>query len=58
MLSMNLASGMTLTQTLVGQGTSMGMHECQSRFFENIVDAAMHSGNRFMEKWRRCLEAR
>jgi carboxypeptidase Taq len=26
-----------LTQTLVGQGTSMGMHECQSRFFENIV---------------------
>lgn len=23
-----------LTQTLVGQGTSMGMHECQSRFFE------------------------
>ena len=26
-----------LTQTLVGQGTSMGMHECQSRFFENIL---------------------
>lgn len=26
-----------LTQTLVGQGTSMGMHECQSRFFENII---------------------
>ena len=47
-----------LTQTLVGQGTSMGMHECQSRFFEISWDAAMHSGNRFMEKWRRCLEAR
>ena len=26
-----------LTQTLVGQGTSMGMHESQSRFFENIM---------------------
>ena len=26
-----------LTQTLVGQGASMGMHESQSRFFENIV---------------------
>ena len=26
-----------LTQTLVGQGASMGMHECQSRFFENII---------------------
>lgn len=26
-----------LTQTLVGAGTSMGMHECQSRFFENII---------------------
>ena len=26
-----------LTQTPVGQGTSMGMHECQSRFFENIL---------------------
>lgn len=26
-----------LTQTPVGQGTSMGMHECQSRFFENII---------------------
>lgn len=26
-----------LTQTMVGTGTSMGMHESQSRFFENIV---------------------
>ena len=26
-----------LTQTLVGAGTSMGMHESQSRFFENII---------------------
>lgn len=26
-----------LTQTLLGQGTSMGMHESQSRFFENIM---------------------
>lgn len=26
-----------LTQTLVGTGTSMGMHESQSRFFENII---------------------
>lgn len=26
-----------LTQTPVGQGTSMGMHECQSRFFENMI---------------------
>lgn len=26
-----------LTQTPLGQGTSMGMHECQSRFFENIL---------------------
>lgn len=26
-----------LTQTLVGQGASMGMHESQSRFFENII---------------------
>lgn len=27
----------SLTQTLVGQGASMGMHESQSRFMENIV---------------------
>ncbi len=26
-----------LTQTLVGEGASMGMHESQSRFFENII---------------------
>ncbi|WP_124066812.1 carboxypeptidase M32 [Clostridium sp. E02] len=26
-----------ITQTPVGQGTSMGMHESQSRFFENIM---------------------
>ena len=26
-----------LTQTVVGQGASMGMHESQSRFFENII---------------------
>jgi len=26
-----------LTQTFVGQGASMGMHESQSRFFENII---------------------
>lgn len=26
-----------LTQTMVGQGSSMGMHESQSRFFENII---------------------
>ena len=26
-----------LTQTLVGQGASTGMHECQPRFFENII---------------------
>ncbi len=26
-----------LTQTMAGQGASMGMHESQSRFFENIV---------------------
>ncbi len=26
-----------LTQTLVGEGASMGMHESQSRFFENIL---------------------
>ena len=26
-----------ITQTLVGTGTSMGMHESQSRFYENIV---------------------
>lgn len=26
-----------LTQTLVGQGASMGMHESQSRFFENML---------------------
>ena len=29
--------GDSLTQTLVGVGTSMGMHESQSRFFENII---------------------
>ena len=29
--------GDELTQTLVGQGTSMGMHESQSRFYENII---------------------
>lgn len=26
-----------LTQTPLGEGASMGMHECQSRFFENII---------------------
>ncbi|MDO5418080.1 MAG: carboxypeptidase M32 [Lachnospiraceae bacterium] len=26
-----------LTQTMVGEGASMGMHESQSRFFENII---------------------
>lgn len=26
-----------LTQTMAGQGASMGMHESQSRFFENII---------------------
>lgn len=26
-----------LTQTILGEGTSMGMHESQSRFFENIL---------------------
>ena len=26
-----------ITQTPVGQGTSMGMHESQSRFYENII---------------------
>lgn len=32
-----LGIGDNLTQTLVGQGASMGMHESQSRFFENII---------------------
>lgn len=32
-----LGVGDELTQTLVGQGASMGMHESQSRFFENII---------------------
>jgi len=32
-----LGIGDDLTQTLVGQGASMGMHESQSRFFENIM---------------------
>jgi carboxypeptidase Taq len=27
----------SLTQTLAGTGTSMGMHESQSRFYENII---------------------
>ena len=27
----------SLTQTLVGTGASMGMHESQSRFYENII---------------------
>ncbi|MBH1940674.1 carboxypeptidase M32 [Mobilitalea sibirica] len=27
----------SLTQTLVGTGASMGMHEAQSRFYENII---------------------
>ncbi len=26
-----------LTQTMAGQGASMGMHESQSRFFENVI---------------------
>ncbi|HHT96781.1 MAG TPA: carboxypeptidase M32 [Clostridiales bacterium] len=32
---MNIAD--ELTQTLVGHGASMGIHESQSRFFENII---------------------
>lgn len=31
----------SLTQTPVGGGTSMGMHEAQSRFFENIIGRSM-----------------
>lgn len=31
-----------LTQTLVGEGASMGMHESQSRFFENILGRNPH----------------
>jgi carboxypeptidase Taq len=34
--------GDELTQTLVGQGASMGMHESQSRFFENILGRNEH----------------
>lgn len=30
-----------LTQTPVGQGASMGMHESQSRFFENIIGRSL-----------------
>lgn len=30
-----------LTQTLVGQGASMGMHESQSRFYENIIGRSL-----------------
>lgn len=26
-----------ITQTVIGEGTSMGMHESQSRFYENII---------------------
>lgn len=47
-----------LTQTLVGQGTSMGMLNASPVSLKITWGAAMHSGNRFMEKWRRCLEAR
>lgn len=32
-----LGIGDEITQTPVGQGTSMGVHESQSRFFENII---------------------
>lgn len=32
-----LGIGDNLTLTSVGQGTSMGMHESQSRFFENMI---------------------
>lgn len=32
-----LGIGDELTQTPVGQGASMGMHESQSRFFENLI---------------------
>lgn len=32
-----LGIGDDITQTAVGQGTSMGVHESQSRFFENII---------------------
>lgn len=32
-----LGIGDEITQTPVGQGTSMGMHESQSRFYENII---------------------
>ncbi len=30
-----------LTQTLAGQGASMGMHESQSRFYENIIGRSL-----------------
>ncbi len=41
-----------ITQTPVGQGTSMGMHESQSRFFENIIGAARPSGFLFIKSFR------
>lgn len=52
-----------LTQTLVGTGASMGMHESQSRFFENIIGRNRAFGFRSTrnlradspDSWVRCL---
>ena len=37
-----------LSQTPAGQGTSMGMHESQSRFFENTVAEVMNAAEKLL----------
>ena len=47
-----------LSQTPAGQGTSMGMHESQSRFFENTVAEVLNLVGEYSElNVRRCLAA-
>ena len=43
-----------LTQTMAGQGASMGMHESQSRFFENIVGRSLSFWKPSRKIWGRC----
>ena len=58
MLSMNLASGMTWHRRWWGRELRWECMNASPVSLKISWGAAMHSGNRFMEKWRRCLEAR
>lgn len=45
-----------ITQTLIGTGTSMGMHESQSRFFENVIGRSQAFWKPVYPKLQECFK--